>query len=167
MAAQIEELHRLYEASFGRFVGALTAVVGDTHVAEECVQTAFARAVSHASSFRGGSLGAWVWRAAINAAVDVRRRELRVVSLDAAPWDALAGMPDLELPATIDPAVADALRSLSPRRRLVVFLRYYADLTQPEIAAALGASEGTVAATLSQARAVLRVSLESKIGGKR
>ena len=54
-----------------------------------------------------------------------------------------------------DPALAAAIRSLTPRRRVVVFLRYFADFSYAEIAEALGISEGTVAATLAQARAAL------------
>ncbi|MEO9175016.1 MAG: sigma factor-like helix-turn-helix DNA-binding protein [Gaiellales bacterium] len=51
---------------------------------------------------------------------------------------------------------------LSPRRRLVVFLHYYADLSYASIAEPADMSEGTVAATLAQARAALRVALECK-----
>jgi RNA polymerase sigma factor (sigma-70 family) len=48
------------------------------------------------------------------------------------------------------------LRALTPKRRLVVFLRYFADLQYSEIARICGMSEGTVAATLSQARDAIR-----------
>ena len=44
-----------------------------------------------------------------------------------------------------------AIRALSPRRRLIVFLRYFADLPYAQIAEICHVSEGTVAATLSQA----------------
>jgi RNA polymerase sigma factor (sigma-70 family) len=54
------------------------------------------------------------------------------------------------------------LRSLPPRRRLVVFLRHYADLSYAEIASACGIAEGTVAATLAQARADLAAALDRK-----
>jgi RNA polymerase sigma factor (sigma-70 family) len=54
------------------------------------------------------------------------------------------------------------VRELAPRRRLVVFLRYFADLPYREIAALAGISEGTVAATLSQARAALADSLSER-----
>ena len=60
---------------------------------------------------------------------------------------------------TSDPVLSAALRALPPRRRLVVFLRYFADLSYPEIADVLGISEGTVAATLHKARAALRNAL--------
>ncbi len=54
-----------------------------------------------------------------------------------------------------DPALARAIRALPPRRRLIVFLRYFADLDYTEIAQATGVSTGTVAATLAQANACL------------
>jgi len=52
------------------------------------------------------------------------------------------------------------VQSLPPRRRLVVFLRYFADLSYAEIAEVIGISEGTVAATLAQARAELEARLK-------
>jgi RNA polymerase sigma factor (sigma-70 family) len=168
MGATTDDLARLYDERFARFVGALGALTGDAHLAEECVQAAFVRAVSNAGSFRGGSLAAWVWRIAVNATIDARRRDLRLASAEAEPWNAMRALPAAELPASADPAVRAAVAQLSPRRRLVVFLRYYGDLTQPEIAAVLGTSEGTVAATLFQARAALREQLQpTDVGGAR
>ncbi|MGH2932490.1 MAG: RNA polymerase sigma factor, partial [Gaiellaceae bacterium] len=61
-----------------------------------------------------------------------------------------------------DPELAAALRRLPPRKRLVVFLRYFADLSYAEIAEVGGISEGTVAAALSQARAALLEHLSAK-----
>ena len=58
-----------------------------------------------------------------------------------------------------DEKLAEALKELSPRRRLVVFLRYVADLDYAEIARVCEISEGTVAATLAQAKAALAESL--------
>jgi RNA polymerase sigma factor (sigma-70 family) len=60
----------------------------------------------------------------------------------------------------LDPALASALRELPPRRRLVVFLRYFADLSYAEIAFVCGISEGTAAAALAQARASLLEQLD-------
>jgi DNA-directed RNA polymerase specialized sigma24 family protein len=52
------------------------------------------------------------------------------------------------------------LAALPERQRLVVFLRYFADLEYSEIAAALGIHVGTVSATLYAAHANLRASVE-------
>ena len=61
-----------------------------------------------------------------------------------------------------DPEDLEALRQLTPRRRLVVFLRYFADLSYAEIASLLEISEGTVAATLAHAHADLESTLSEK-----
>jgi RNA polymerase sigma-70 factor (sigma-E family) len=59
-----------------------------------------------------------------------------------------------------DPAERDALwqalRRLPPRQRTVLVLRFYADLSDPDIAAALGARRGTVRSLASRALAALR-----------
>ncbi|HET7744619.1 MAG TPA: sigma factor-like helix-turn-helix DNA-binding protein, partial [Gaiellaceae bacterium] len=52
------------------------------------------------------------------------------------------------------------LAELPERQRLVVFLRYFADLEYRDIAAALDVGVGTVGATLNAAHASLRASLE-------
>lgn len=54
----------------------------------------------------------------------------------------------------------DVVRSLPPRRRAVVVLRYYGDLSEAQIASTLGMRPGTVKATLHQALAQLREVIE-------
>ena len=59
--------------------------------------------------------------------------------------------------------LAEAVAALPPRRRLIVFLHYFADLAYPEIAKLCGVSDGTVAATLAQARAELYELLDKEV----
>jgi RNA polymerase sigma factor (sigma-70 family) len=56
--------------------------------------------------------------------------------------------------------VMDALRRLPQRQREVLVLRYYADLSEADIAAALGISRGAVKSHASRAAATLRQTLE-------
>jgi DNA-directed RNA polymerase specialized sigma24 family protein len=59
-----------------------------------------------------------------------------------------------------DPRLRAAIAALPERQRLVLFLRYFADLDYATIAEALEISPGTVAATLNAARGSLRSVLE-------
>ena len=124
----------------------MAGVVGSHDLAREVVQEAFARALRQQRKFRGdGSLEAWVWKIALNVALKTRRELAREWALDD---EYEAGSHE----AAPDRDVRAAVRELPPRRRLVVFLRYFADLSYAEIAAIAGISEGTVAATLAQAK---------------
>src|SRR5947209_20086919 len=58
--------------------------------------------------------------------------------------------------------VRRALDRLPQRMRTAVMLRYFEDMTEPEIAATLGISLGTVKSTVS--RAVARLRIDSELG---
>ncbi len=64
------------------------------------------------------------------------------------------------LAALENEAILDALRRLPERQREVLVLRYYADLSETEIADALGISRGTVKSHASRGIAALRAKLE-------
>jgi RNA polymerase sigma-70 factor (ECF subfamily) len=152
MAAELAAIEALYQTSYRSYRNALAAVTGSYESARDAVQQAFAQAISERAAFRGeGSLAAWVWKIALRQAL-VLREEFADAELNGT-FD-----PKLVEP-TYDPALAAALRALPPRRRLIVFLRYFADLSYAEIAEVVGISEGTVAATLAHARAALRSAL--------
>ena len=64
-------------------------------------------------------------------------------------------------PATeLQDTVRRALDRLPQRMRAAMVLRYYEDMTEPEIAATLGVSRGTVKSTVSRAVAKLRSDAE-------
>lgn len=64
--------------------------------------------------------------------------------------------------ALAEDELSTAVSQLSDRQRLVLFLRYYADLDYATIGEALTISGGTVGATLTAARAALSRALEVK-----
>jgi RNA polymerase sigma-70 factor (ECF subfamily) len=148
-ARAIEELYR---ARYSRFLNTLVTITGSWDRAHDAVQETFARAYAARHRWRGdSSLETWVWRIGLRTALGFRG-ELESARLN--------GSFDLLLIEPMrDPLLADALRALPPKRRLVVFLRYFADLPYTEIARICGTSEGTIAATLAQAREALHDAL--------
>jgi RNA polymerase sigma-70 factor (ECF subfamily) len=120
------------------------------------VQEGFAQALRAHESFRGeGSVEGWIWRTVVNAALTSRRRQ--VVRRE---------VPDTIAARATNGHFADEtgvrtwVAALPERQRLIVYLRYYADLDYRSIAESLGVEVGTVSASLSSAHQALRRSLE-------
>jgi RNA polymerase sigma factor (sigma-70 family) len=150
--ATLEEIEVLYRTRLPQFRRVAAGIVGDRELARDAVQDAFAHAVRRRGRFRGeGSLEAWVWRIVVNAAHSAARRR---------PQPSPADIVGLEAVSEADDRVRAALAALPERQRLVIFLRYFADLDYRTIALAAGIAPGTVAATLSAAHASLRRLLE-------
>ena len=63
-----------------------------------------------------------------------------------------------------DPALAAALQALPAKRRLIVFLRYFADLSYGRSQAFAASPKELSAATLTQARSALEASLSEEDG---
>jgi RNA polymerase sigma-70 factor, ECF subfamily len=148
-----EAIEALYSERYGRYRDAVATITGDGESARDVVQEAFARALRKRRSFRGeGSLEAWVWRIVLRTAREQLRRRSGA-SLN-------GSIPVALTEPERDPALAEALRSLPAKRRLIVFLRYFADLSYAQIAEVCEVSEGTVGATLAQARAALEEQLQ-------
>ena len=149
------ELERLYRRRYVAFRNGLLGLTGNLEAAKDATQEGFARALRDRHQFRGeGTLEAWVWRIAFRAALGMRR---------GASEAAFGDEPDeAALESERDPELAQALRALPPRRRLIVFLRYFADLSYSDISALCEISEGTVAAALAHARADLAAALTTE-----
>ncbi len=147
-------LEQLYRTRYARFESVLATVTRNREAARDVVQEAFAVALARRKQFRGeGSLEGWVWKIALRLAAG-----LRPSSATPLPEQLDPAVPE----RVLDTHVADAIRALTPRRRLFVFLRYFADLSYDEIPVACGVSRGTVAAALSQARSELGATLEGE-----
>jgi RNA polymerase sigma-70 factor (ECF subfamily) len=156
MPATVEAIEELYRSRYSSYRAGVAALAGGD-AARDVVQEAFAQAIRDRKSFRGdGSLAGWVWQIAFRTALRTKARGGQELTLDEIVET--APVPRAER----DPELAEAVRGLAPRRRLVVYLRYFADLPYAEIASLLDISEGTVAATLSQAHAELLEHLRDK-----
>jgi RNA polymerase sigma-70 factor, ECF subfamily len=150
-------IEAVYRERYARFRNVLVSLTGSHESGRDAVQETFAQALRDRGSFRGeGSLEAWIWRIAVRIAG--RQRGERGL-YEFSPNGAAAPPPAW---SDLDPELADAVRLLAPRQRLVVFLHYFADLSYAHIADICSVSEGTVAATLSQAREALLTTLNAK-----
>ncbi|HXF21311.1 MAG TPA: SigE family RNA polymerase sigma factor [Streptosporangiaceae bacterium] len=134
-------------------------LTGDRQAAEDLAQTALARAyASWPRVRRADDQDAYVRRILLNAN-RTRFRSRRVAE------QLTADLPD---PGTPDPtgarddrsALMAAMAALPAGQRAVVVLRYWLDLTEPQVAAALGCSVGNVKSQAARGLAKLRLSPE-------
>jgi RNA polymerase sigma-70 factor, ECF subfamily len=150
----IAGIERLYRERYTRFRNGVAPVAGSYEAAHDAVQEGFARALRASQQYSGrGSLEGWVWRIVLRTALDQQRPGVDV------PLDAVD--PEFVEPER-DFALTTAVQGLPPRRRLAVFLRYFADLPYQTIAEVLEVDPGTVAATLAQAKETLATVLREE-----
>jgi len=161
------EFAEFYASAWPRLFRTTYAVCGERGLTEDALQSAFAKAwASWSRVARADDRLAYVRRMAINEALGRHRRastrrEGVVADLpDRAHAD--AGVDLLERDATWQ-----AVLALPPRQRAVVVLRYYEDLSEREIADALGCRPGTVKSQASAALATLRAALGDPEGSTR
>ena len=151
-----------YQATYGRTLALITALIGDRSEAEDVTQEAFARALARWNRLRNYDLPqAWVRRVALRLATDSGRRLRRAyrvgVKLSAQRPDPPA-RPDDALGFT---DLGAALRQLPLAQREVLVLHYLADLSVEQIAADRGLPTGTVKTRLVSGRRRLERELAS------
>lgn len=129
-------------------------IVRDPEAAADIAQETFVRAYRAGGPSGPSEIRPWLYRIATNLALNLqrsRRREERALSKVLGPHAVEDGT-DERLTRS---AVAQAVRALPDRLRMPVVLRYYADLSEKEIARAMGLRQGTVKSRLHDARRLL------------
>jgi RNA polymerase sigma-70 factor (ECF subfamily) len=161
-----EEIVERYQAIAFRVAWLITASAAD---AEEATQDAFLKAHRALGRFREGApFRPWllgiVANEARNRRVAAQRRErlaLRVLEEERAPSE--TGSPESALlDADRRAQLVAALRRLEERDRVAIACRYFLDLSEAEMAAALDCRRGTVKSRLSRALARLRTEMEGE-----
>lgn len=155
-------------ARWPRLVRSAVLMGADPQAAEDLVQTALTKCyVSWTRVCRAQDPDAYVHRILINSLIDSRRRRW----WGETPTEVLpeAGVPDGTDEVARDDALRSALARLVPGQRQVLVLRYYADLSEVQIASALGVSAGTVKSRASRGLAALEAdpTLGSLVEGER
>ncbi len=168
-----DALAALFQEHSRRVLAAAYRVTGSRQDAEDALQTVFLRLTT-----RWGEIGlsatpaAYLRRAAVNAAIDLLRSR---AAAGAIPIDELGSEPadrhgvsperwhqDREFRRRL----RQALLALTDRNAQVFCLRYFEDLTNKEIAEALGLSQTRVAVILHRARKRLQPELLDFVKGE-
>jgi RNA polymerase sigma-70 factor (ECF subfamily) len=154
----LEILVRLYQNEATRIAQLITR---DRALAEDVVQSAFVRVYERIELFDvSRPFAPWFFRIVSNDAVRAAEQAARQISSDPITLEQIeddSPSPD-EILATLDQfaSVTDALRYLTPAQRAVIVLRYYAGLTDREVALKLQSAPGTIRWRLHAARKRLR-----------
>jgi RNA polymerase sigma-70 factor, ECF subfamily len=165
--SQLSNSEDLSRALFAEHGEALLAFVqrllrGDRQLAEDIVQETLLRAWKNADRLPVRSRRPWLFVTARHLVIDsYRARQSRPAEVTAELMDMTAKDDDLD--AALDAIlVADALRTLSPEHRAVLFDSYYRGQTANQIAEARGLPPGTVRSRMHYALRAMRLALHER-----
>lgn len=162
MDAQADaEFTEYMHQSWMRLVRLGYALTGDRMLAEDVAQTALSRAyASWPKVRRADHPDAYMRTIVLNLCRDLhRRRKITEVLTDAVP-DSPSGWNGPDHRADGKPELLAALMRLPARQRRALVCRYWLDMPDPDIASALGCTQGTVRSQISRAIAALRLNGE-------
>ena len=158
-AARTEGFAELYERTFPRVYAYVASLLRDRSAAEDVTAQAFERAYRKRRTYRAsrGSMDAWVFGIARNAALDELRKRKRRATLESDPEDTGATAPeDHAEQALRREAVRAALASLDGQERDLIALKFAGGLSNGEIARVLRMSESNVGTRLHRTITKLR-----------
>jgi RNA polymerase sigma-70 factor (sigma-E family) len=139
---------------------AALALTGNRADAEDLLQATLVKAYQSWDKIDdAAALDSYVRRVMANTHISGwRRRRVDEYPTDELPDSAASG--DATGDSDLHDVVQRALDRLPRQMRAAVMLRYYDDMTEPEVAAALGVTVGTVKSTVARAVAKLRTDAE-------
>jgi RNA polymerase sigma factor (sigma-70 family) len=162
-----EELVQRYQGLANRVAFLVTR---DGAEAEDAAQEAFVKAYYALGRFRSGaSFKPWLLKIVTNEARNRRRSSGRRAGLvlraaEGRPSGDAAPSPEgVALDAEKRTALLQALETLPETDRLVVMYRYFLELSEAEMATALGCAKGTVKSRLSRALVRLRGAMPAEV----
>lgn len=160
----------LYDLTVERIYRLLLRLTHNEQDAFDLAQETYLRVFTKLDEFGGrSSFATWVYRIAVNEALQFLRRESRRQGAASNNQGARCRLPDFDLDPKTDAGgedqiisrldLSEALEDLAPIDRSILLLRYSEGLDYRAIGEITGCPEGTVASRLNRARARLREKL--------
>lgn len=160
--ADVDHLTETYQAHYRSLLRLAALLLDDIASCEDVVQEAFIRV--HAARRRvrePEKTLAYLRQTVVNLSRSTLRRRIIGLRLLPKPMPDMASAEEGAYDALERDELKAALRGLQRRQREVLVLRYYADLTEAQVADALGISIGSVKAYGSRGLVALRALMES------
>ncbi len=152
----------LYRTHYRSLVTLAALLVQDSATAEEVVQDSFIAVHASWRRLKGSDRAlSYLRQSVVNRCRSVLRHRATAVKIAPKPAPDVPGAEDEAIIRLERTALASALRTLAPRQRETLVLRYYAGLSETQIASAMGISRGAVKSHTTRAIASLRAALES------
>ena len=154
-----EGFAELYERTFPRVYAYVASLLRDRSAAEDVTSQAFERAYRKRRTYRPGrgSMDAWVFGIARNAALDELRKRKRRAVLEVDPEDTVSPTPEDQAELSLRrETVRAALASLDGQERDLIALKFAGGLSNAEIARVLGMSESNAGTRLHRTITKLR-----------
>nr|WP_312876784.1 SigE family RNA polymerase sigma factor [Streptomyces bohaiensis] len=159
----VDQLTATYQQHYRSLLGLAALLLDDTASCEDVVQEAFIRVHSARSRVRDPEKTlAYLRQTVVNLSRSTLRRRILGVKLLSKPMPDMASAEEGAYDKLERADLIKAMRNLQRRQREVLVLRYFADMSEAEVADSLGISTGSVKAYGSRGIAALRVAMEAQ-----
>ncbi|WP_246144079.1 SigE family RNA polymerase sigma factor [Actinacidiphila oryziradicis] len=158
----VDHLTETYRAHYRSLLGLAALLLDDTASCEDVVQEAFIRVHSARNRVRDPEKTlAYLRQTVVNLSRSALRRRILGLRLLSKPMPDMASAEEGAYEILERDELKTAMRKLQRRQREVLVLRYFADMTEAQVAETLGVSIGSVKAYGSRGLAALRVAMEA------
>nr|WP_078851540.1 SigE family RNA polymerase sigma factor [Streptomyces sp. NRRL S-237] len=158
----VDHLTATYQAHYRSLLGLAALLLDDTASCEDVVQEAFIRVHSARNRVRDREKTlAYLRQTVVNLSRSALRRRILGLKLLSKPMPDMASAEEGAYDQLERDDLIKAMRGLQRRQREVLVLRYFADMTESQVAETLGISLGSVKAYGSRGIAALRVAMEA------